>query len=136
MEQWLKLLLLVSELSLVFSSVIAIKLDEDDKETNQIASIIENDELQKLKNVTDSQIGFLNSTVYDAYNKQQRVNNEIRRDAQAQTDKAAFLNSTFRNTYNAQQAQIFARFSRFFRGLQKLFDEFFAQSNYITYVYM
>ena len=112
MEQWLKLLLLVSELSLVFSSVIVIKLDEDDEETKQIASIIEaniqkqNDELQKLKSVTDAQIAFLNLTVYDTYKRQQRANNEIRKDALAQTDKVAFLNSTFRNTYDAQQAQI------------------------------
>ena len=115
MAQWLKLLLLVSELSLVFSGVIVIKLDEDDEEAKKIASIIEakihkqDEELQKLKNVTEAQnneIAILNSTVNDAYNHQQKVNDEIRKDAQAHSNKIAFLNSTFENAYNAQQAQI------------------------------
>ena len=76
MGQWLNLLLLVSELSLVLSNVIVINLDEDDEEVRKIASIIEakihnqNKDLQKLK------------------------------------DNVALLNTTFRNAYNAQQTQI------------------------------
>ena len=71
MGQWLNLLLLVSELSLVLSNVIVIKLD-DDVEAGKITSIIEskirgqNKDLQKLKD----NVAFLNSTFTNAYNAQ------------------------------------------------------------------
>ena len=73
MGQWLNLLLLVSELSLVLSNVIVINLDEDDEEVRKIASIIEakihnqNKDLQKLKN----NVALLNTTFRNAYNAQQ-----------------------------------------------------------------
>ena len=71
MGQWLNLLLLVSELSLVLSNVIVIKLD-DDVEAGKITSIIEskireqNKDLKKLKD----NVAFLNSTFTNAYNAQ------------------------------------------------------------------
>ena len=77
---WLKLLFLISELSLAISSVIVIKLDGDEEEAKKIAAIIEakiskqEEVLKQLKDITKAQnstIGLLNSTFQDAYDLQQ-----------------------------------------------------------------
>lgn len=85
MAQWLKLILLVSELSFVLSSVIIIKIDEDEWNYTQIDTIEgkidkQIEELKQLKNALrfqNDEISYLNSTL-----------------------------STYQSTYNLQQQQI------------------------------
>ena len=116
MVEWLKFVLLISQLTIVISNVIVVKLDgEDNAEVKQIASIIEakihkqNEEVEKLKNITethDDDISFLNSTMNYEYIQQQKVNDELKKVAQAQTKEIASLNSTFKDAYNTQQTEI------------------------------
>ena len=113
MVEWLKFVFLISQLTIVISSVIVVKLDgEDNAEVKQIASIIEakihklNEEVVELKNITeahDNDISFLNSTMNYERIQQQKVNDELRKVAQAQTKEIAALNSTFKDAYNTQQ---------------------------------
>ena len=108
MAQWLKLLFLVSELSLVLSSVIVIKLDDDDEQVRQIASIIEGKihqqekELMRLETEMDS----LNSTFQSTYMKHERVIAELKDATKSQGDKITSVNSTLKNAYNDQQTEI------------------------------
>ena len=114
--KWLKLVFLISQVTLVLSSVIVVKLDgEDNEEVKQIASIIEakiheqNEEIEMLKNITETQdykISSLNSSMNYEHIQQEKVNNELRKVAQAQSNKIASLNSTFKDVYNTQQTEI------------------------------
>ena len=108
MAQWLNLLFLVSELSLVLSSVIVIKLDDDDEQVKQIASIIEGkihqqeEELMRLETEMDS----LNSTFQSTYMKHERVMTELKDVTKSQGDKITSVNSTLKGAYNNQQTEI------------------------------
>ena len=132
MALWFKCLLVFLELSFVLSTVIVLKL-EDEEDIQKITAIIESkvdkqeQELEQLKNITkaqDSTINLLNSTCQDVLNYQQNqinrlteenkeLKSEIKQGAEDLKQLKKFvtaqfddLNSTFNDGYNVQQGKI------------------------------
>ena len=92
----------------MLSSVIVIKLDDDDEKVKQIASIIEGkihqqeEELMTLETELDS----LNATFQNTYKKHEEVMKELEEVTESQDDKITSINSTFKDAYNSQQTEI------------------------------
>ena len=132
MALWFKCLLVFLELSFVLSTVIVLKL-EDEEDIQKITAIIESkvdkqrQELEQLKNITkaqDSTINLLNSTFQDVLDYQQNEINRLteeNRELKSEINQTAEdlkqlkifvtaqfydLNSTFNDGFNVQQGKI------------------------------
>jgi len=160
MALWFKCLLVFLELSFVLSTVIVLKL-EDEEDIQKITAIIESkvdkqrQELEQLKNITkaqDSTINLLNSTFQDVLDYQQNEINRLteeNRELKSEINQTAEdlkqlkkiattqfddLNSTFNHGYDMHQGQIKKLDDGLKRGIKTILERAKKGTIHIQYI--